>query len=241
MCVWALFKARECVWKREKRDDCTHASLIFFPTYRHAGGDWTSLTDRLASPHTCPHGSFILSDRSEAAQPLHPRSQEQSQCCVLTHFHALQMQTHDFAYSFACLDQITNLKSDCLFIYACKFLLDFTVAGLLILRAAHKGGLFWLLAFIRGVVRWAHRDPGVTIPIRISGISQNRPSFFWFFFLLRGFRQMSVVAHQNSMFRNTFTFSLQICVNKGFHVIYEFTSSDQKWKTCLSCAPVIIH
>lgn len=34
-----------------------------------------------------------------------------------------------------------------------------------------------------------------------------------------------VLAHQHSMFWNTSTFSLQICVNSRIHAIHEFTSS----------------
>lgn len=105
VCLGGFQSPRVCVKERQKRDDCTHANLILFPTYRHAGRDWTSLTDLLDSPHTCPHGSFILCNLSGPEQTLHPRTRflsppnihngvrEPRRCGFLTNFGALQMQT----------------------------------------------------------------------------------------------------------------------------------------------------
>lgn len=66
------FSKPKSVCERGRRGMSAHTPALFcFPP---PDRDWTSLTDLLASPHTCPHRAFILSDRSDAAQPLHPRS-----------------------------------------------------------------------------------------------------------------------------------------------------------------------
>ena len=123
-----------CVFEREKRDDCTHSHPTLFSTYQHASGDWTSLTDLLSYSHTCPH-AHIVTNRSnltyisqshtclkysqmrEKKDGLH--SLLTSMLCKLINICLFcDIDTIVFAYSFACLYQITHLESSsrcCLF------------------------------------------------------------------------------------------------------------------------------
>lgn len=96
---------------------------------------------------------------------------------------------------------------------------------LLISQVTHRGGLFWLLAAIRRVVKAGPPWSGHYPPYPEEWNQSNHTFFFCFFFLLHGFWQMSVVAHQNSFFWSTSTFSFHICVNNRSLAIHEFISS----------------
>lgn len=129
MCVWAVFKARECVCVKEGEEGWLHTRQPYFvsPTHTPAeiGHPWPTCSLLLTPAHA--HLSFFLTDQMPHSPCIHAhtscfRTEKQSRCAALTEFHALQMQTHDFAYSFACLYQITHPKSDCLFIHSSSFL-----------------------------------------------------------------------------------------------------------------------
>lgn len=136
-----------CVW--EKKDDCTHSHPTLFSTYQHGSRDWTSLTDPLSSTHTCPHMAFNVTDLSNATytfdshtcflfyQNIHKGKKNSlyslltSMLCKLINICLFcDIDTIVFAYSFACLYQITHLElsSRCCLFSGVVFL-DFPAAA----------------------------------------------------------------------------------------------------------------
>lgn len=127
-CVSEQFSKPERVCERGRRGMIAHTpSLFCFPptdTPAEIGHPWPTCLLLLTPAHTAL--SFFLTDQMVPSPCIHAHascflSEKQSQCAALSEFRALQMQTRDFAYSFACLYQITQLKSGCLFIHSSEF------------------------------------------------------------------------------------------------------------------------
>lgn len=127
VCLSGFQSPRVCV-KEGEEGWLQHTPALFcFPptdTPAEIGHPWPTCSLLLTPAHT--DLSFFLTDQMPHSPYIHAHAscflpEKQSQCGALTQFHALQMQTHDFAFSFACLYQITHLKPDCLFIHSSSF------------------------------------------------------------------------------------------------------------------------